>query len=134
MLRGRLSGAPGEPAWDSDVPAEQQVVTYKTQNGEIRTITKAELQHQLEQSEKLMASVTETWEEKLARTHEIQKEREQALEALGITIEKNLVGVHTPKKVRTMTCRQARMAHFPLIDAASRQFKRRPAYVGMSDL
>lgn len=46
-----------------------------------------------------MASVQETWEEKLARTQEIQKERELALEGLGITIEKNLVGVHTPKKV-----------------------------------
>jgi kinesin family protein 1 len=101
-LRQRMIGASsaaGEASYDPDVPPERQIVKYRTQTGEIKTITKAELQDQLEQSEKLMASVTETWEQKLVKTQEIQKEREQALEALGITIEKNLVGVHAPKKV-----------------------------------
>lgn len=45
-----------------------------------------------------MESLNETWEQKLQRTQEVQKEREKALEELGITVEKNLVGVHTPKK------------------------------------
>jgi len=62
-------------------------------------VTKAELQEQMEASEKLMQSLNETWEEKLVRTQEVQKEREKALEELGITVEKNLIGVHTPKKV-----------------------------------
>lgn len=53
----------------------------------------------METSEKLMQSLNETWEEKLARTQEVQKEREKALEELGISVEKDLVGVHTPKKV-----------------------------------
>lgn len=53
----------------------------------------------MEASEKLMKSLNETWEQKLQRTQEVQKEREKALEELGITVEKNLVGVHTPKKV-----------------------------------
>jgi hypothetical protein len=52
----------------------------------------------MEASEKLMQSLNETWEEKLQRTQAVQKEREKALEELGITVEKNLVGVHTPKK------------------------------------
>jgi len=64
-------------------------------------VTKAELQEQMEASEKLMQSLNETWEEKLERTQEVQKEREKALEELGITVEKNLVGVHTPKKAST---------------------------------
>ncbi|ORY91503.1 hypothetical protein BCR35DRAFT_298679 [Leucosporidium creatinivorum] len=98
-LRVRMTGASTEATYDPEVPAEKQIVSYRNQAGEIKTITKAELQDQLEMSEKLMASVTETWEEKLVRTQEVQKEREQALEALGITIEKNLVGVHTPKKM-----------------------------------
>jgi hypothetical protein len=34
----------------------------------------------------------------MLRTQEVQKEREKALEELGITVEKNNVGVHTPKK------------------------------------
>lgn len=54
----------------------------------------------METREKLMNELNETWEQKLVRTQEVQKEREKALEELGITVEKNLVGVHTPKKVR----------------------------------
>ena len=46
-----------------------------------------------------MQSLNETWEQKMHRTQEVQKEREKALEELGITVEKNNVGVHTPKKV-----------------------------------
>jgi hypothetical protein len=53
----------------------------------------------METREKLMNELNETWEQKLQRTQEVQKEREKALEELGITVEKNLVGVHTPKKV-----------------------------------
>ncbi|GAA5962581.1 hypothetical protein JCM3765_003737 [Sporobolomyces pararoseus] len=113
-LRQRMSGAsplsprleingspslPGESTWDASLPPEKQMVQYKTSSGEVKTISKAELQDQLEASEKLMASVTETWEQKLEKTKEVQKEREKALESLGITIEKNLLGVHTPKKM-----------------------------------
>ena len=75
-------------------------MTYQTKDGRIKTVTKAELQEQMEASEKLMESLNETWEQKLQRTQEVQKEREKALEELGITVEKNLVGVHTPKKVK----------------------------------
>lgn len=102
MLRHRVSTSGGddtESTYDPTIPAEKQVVRYKTKTGEIRTITKAELQDQLEASEKLMASLSESWEEKMARTSAIQKEREKALEELGISVEKGSVGVYTPKKV-----------------------------------
>ena len=87
--------------FDPKVPPEKQKVTYQTKEGIIKTVTKAELQDQLESSEKLMKSLNETWEQKLERTQEIQQEREKALEELGITVEKNNVGVHTPKKAST---------------------------------
>ncbi len=74
------------------------MVTYQTKDGQTKTVSKAELQEQLDSSEKLMKSLNETWEEKMQRTQEIQKEREHALEELGITVEKNNVGLHTPKK------------------------------------
>lgn len=77
-----------------------QKVTYQTKDGKIKTVTKAELQEQMETHEKLIKGLNETWEEKMIRTQEVQREREKALEELGITVEKNLVGVHTPKKVR----------------------------------
>ena len=53
----------------------------------------------METSEKLMQSLNETWEEKMERTQEVQREREKALEELGITVDKNNVGVHTPKRM-----------------------------------
>lgn len=101
-LRNRVqlgSGNDGEGTWDPSVPPEKQVVRYQTKSGEIKTVTKAELQDQLEQSEKIMSSLNESWEEKLEKTQEIQREREKALEELGISVDKGNVGVHTPKKL-----------------------------------
>ncbi|KAJ7666502.1 kinesin-like protein [Mycena rosella] len=100
MLRARVTGSNAEDVYDPKVPPEKQKVTYKTREGKIKTVTKAELQDQMESSEKLMQSLNETWEEKMQRTQEVQKEREKALEELGITVEKNLVGVHTPKRIK----------------------------------
>lgn len=101
MLRARVAGGGGmgEETYDPSVPPEKQVVRYKAKDGTVKTVTKAELEDQLESSEKLMQSLNETWEEKLHKTAEVQKEREKALEELGITVEKNMVGVHAPKKV-----------------------------------
>jgi kinesin family protein 1 len=105
MLRARVAGSSVggiggvESTYDPNVPPEKQVVRYKAKDGTMKTVTKAELQDQLESSEKLMQSLNETWEEKLAKTQEVHKEREKALEELGITVEKNMVGVHAPKKV-----------------------------------
>ncbi len=80
MLRTRVSGGgglDGESSWDPSIPPEKQVVRYQTKTGEIKTVTKAELQEQLEQSEKIMSSLNESWEEKLTKTQEIQKERKR---------------------------------------------------------
>jgi kinesin family protein 1 len=98
-LRSRMSGGHSEDTYDVTLPPEKQIVKYQTKSGEIKTVTKAALQEQLEQSEKLMNEVAQTWEEKLKNTEVVQKEREQALEELGITIEKNNVGVYTPKRM-----------------------------------
>ena len=95
----RVAGSSGEDTFDISIPAEKQKVTYKAKDGTIKTVTKAELQEQMEASEKLMQSLNETWEEKMAKTREIHKERERALEELGITVDKGAVGVHTPKKM-----------------------------------
>ena len=81
------------------MPPEKQIVRYQTKSGEIKTVTKADLEDQLGQSEKLLADVNQTWEQKLEQTQQIQVEREQALEALGISIDRNFVGVRAPRKV-----------------------------------
>lgn len=106
-LRARLGGGGGagaEATFDPSIPPAQQMVTYQTSAGEIKSVSKADLQEQLEQSEKLMEEVNTTWEDKLERAKVVQVEREQALENLGISIEKNNVGVHTPKKVGAASC------------------------------
>lgn len=95
-----MSGSSSEAVYDPSIPAAQQKVTYQGKDGTLKTVTKAELQEQLETSEKLMEELNETWEEKMKRTQEVHVQREQALEELGISIEKNGVGVHTPKRVR----------------------------------
>ncbi|KAF8478267.1 hypothetical protein JB92DRAFT_1855913 [Gautieria morchelliformis] len=88
-LRARVSGSSGEDKWDPKVPPEKQIVTYQAKDGTIKKVSKAELQGQLETSEKLMNDLNETWEQKIVRTQEVQKEREKALEEFGITVEKN---------------------------------------------
>ena len=72
----RVSGASSESVFDPKVPTSQQKVTYQAKDGTIKTVMKAELQDQLETSEKLMQSLNETWEQKMERTQEIQRERE----------------------------------------------------------
>ncbi|KAI0092485.1 kinesin-domain-containing protein [Irpex rosettiformis] len=99
MLRARVSGSSTEATFDPTIPAAQQKVTYQAKDGTLKTVTKAELQEQLETSEKLMQGLNETWEDKMQRTQQVQKEREKALEELGITVERGDVGVHTPKRM-----------------------------------
>lgn len=94
-----MAGSSGEDIFNVNIPAEKQKVTYQAKDGTIKTVTKAELQEQMEASEKLMGSLNETWEDKMAKTQEIHREREKALEELGITVDKGAVGVHTPKKM-----------------------------------
>ncbi|KAI8081649.1 uncharacterized protein BX664DRAFT_197879 [Halteromyces radiatus] len=67
--------------------------------GKKKKMTKQEIIDQLQSSEKLLANLHETWEEKLKKTEEIQVEREKALAELGIAVHKNNVGVYAPKRM-----------------------------------
>ncbi|TXT11932.1 uncharacterized protein COLE_02342 [Cutaneotrichosporon oleaginosum] len=103
LLRGRVSSVSGggglsEDTYDPSIPPEKQIVTYQTKDGEIKRVTKLELQDQLQASEKLMEDLNLTWEEKMAATQAIHVAREKALEELGITVDKDMVGVHAPQK------------------------------------
>lgn len=92
MLRSRVASGGGidEASYDPLIPPEKQIVTYRTKDGEIRKVTKLELQDQLQASEKLMEGLNLTWEEKMAKTQAIHVEREQALEELGILVDKHV--------------------------------------------
>jgi kinesin family member 1 len=103
QLRSKLSGggpgSTGEETYAEGTPLDQQIVTITQADGTVKRVSKAEIVEQLNQSEKLYSDLNQTWEQKLAKTEAIHKEREAALEELGISIEKGFVGLHTPKKM-----------------------------------
>jgi len=103
-LRSQLSGPGGgggisEEQYPPDTPLDKQIVSITQEDGTVKKVSKAEIVEQLNQSEKLYKDLNQTWEEKLLKTEEIHKEREQALEELGISIEKGFVGLSTPKNM-----------------------------------
>ncbi|KAJ5703151.1 hypothetical protein N7488_010699 [Penicillium malachiteum] len=92
-------GMPAEEYYPPDTPLEKQMVSIAQADGTVKKVSKAEIVEQLNQSEKLYKDLNQTWEEKLQKTEEIHKEREAALEELGINIEKGFIGLSTPKKM-----------------------------------
>ena len=104
QLRSKMSGGPtsggvAEEQYAPDTPLDQQIVSITQADGTMKKVSKAEIAEQLNQSEKLYEDLNQTWEEKLEKTEQIHKEREAALEELGISIEKGFVGVSTPKRM-----------------------------------
>ncbi|PGH13046.1 hypothetical protein AJ79_03883 [Helicocarpus griseus UAMH5409] len=96
---GTAGGGIAEEVYPPDTPLEKQMVSIAQSDGTVKKVSKAEIVEQLDQSEKLYKDLNQTWEEKLQKTEEIHKEREAALEELGISIEKGFVGLTTPKKI-----------------------------------
>ncbi|KAH6840809.1 hypothetical protein B0I37DRAFT_438230 [Chaetomium sp. MPI-CAGE-AT-0009] len=90
---------PAEEVYAEGTPLEQQIVSITQADGTVKKVSKAEIAEQLDQSEKILQDLNQTWEQKLAKTEEIHKERESALEELGISIEKGFIGMSTPKKM-----------------------------------
>lgn len=108
LLRSKLGGGvvapggspiPAEEVYAEGTPLEKQIVTITTADGTVKKVSKADIAEQLTQSEKLLSDLNQTWEQKLQKTEEIHKEREVALEELGISIEKGFIGLSTPKKM-----------------------------------
>ncbi|MCJ1324865.1 kinesin-like protein Klp8 [Thelotrema lepadinum] len=105
QLRSKLgpggggSGLAAEEQYAPGTPLEQQFVSIMQADGTTKRVSKAEIAEQLSQSEKLYTDLNQTWEQKLQKTEQIQKEREAALEELGISISKGFVGLSTPKKM-----------------------------------
>ena len=96
---GTTSGGTADEQYAPDTPLDQQIVSITQADGTVKRVSKADIAEQLNQSEKLYEDLNQTWEEKLEKTEQIHKEREAALEELGISIEKGFVGVSTPKRM-----------------------------------
>ncbi|CAO3600724.1 unnamed protein product [Absidia cylindrospora] len=79
-------------------PAKE--ISFSDAFGTTRKLTMTELVDQLKASQKLLDQMNQTWEEKLIKTQEIHCEREKALEAMGILLQRdNGMGIHTPKQI-----------------------------------
>ena len=103
-LRNQLAGGGAPPGasdvvYSPDTPLDKQMVSILQADGSIKQVSKADIMDQLGQSEKLYKDLNQTWEEKLLTTEKISREREAALEDLGISIEHGNVGMSTPKKM-----------------------------------
>lgn len=58
---------------------------------------RGDIHDKLTESEKLIKQVSQTWEEKLEKTEQIQSERQQALEQMGISIQASGIMVEKNK-------------------------------------
>ncbi|ORX53969.1 kinesin-domain-containing protein [Hesseltinella vesiculosa] len=95
----KLDSAGQQPHTNQPVVDQHKAIEVIDSSGQKKTMTKMEMIDQLQTSEKLLANLNETWEEKLKRTETIQVERARALEELGITVHKDNVSLHAPKKM-----------------------------------
>ncbi|GAA5816305.1 hypothetical protein MFLAVUS_009831 [Mucor flavus] len=95
-----LTPKPKLLALPSSAPASSKsTVVFTDALGNTTQLTKDEMVDQLQMTEKLLGDLNQTWEEKLNNTEKIHIERETTLKNLGITIEKNAVGLYTPKSI-----------------------------------
>ncbi|XP_071144452.1 kinesin-like protein KIF13A [Mytilus edulis] len=74
-----------------------ELENLKCQLNEAQSMKAPNLKERLEESEKIMKEMTKTWEEKLKETEKIHKERHDALEQMGVSVEKSGIKVETGK-------------------------------------
>ncbi|XP_052763190.1 kinesin-like protein KIF13B [Mya arenaria] len=65
----------------------EEVDTLHKELKEAQSLKAPDLKEKLEESEKLLKEMRKTWEEKMAETEQIQLERHQALEEMGVSVE-----------------------------------------------
>ncbi|KAL0087637.1 hypothetical protein J3Q64DRAFT_1455109 [Phycomyces blakesleeanus] len=80
-------------------PPKPETIVFSDGTGTPKYLTKQEMAEQVQITEKLLDELNETWDQKVYKTELIHMEREKSLEELGIYVEKNSLGVYTPKKI-----------------------------------
>lgn len=135
LLRSRINGS-SESVYDLTIPPEQQMVSYRNKDGEIKTISKLELQDQFDASKRLMKDVTQTWEEKLEKSRLLAREREEAFESMGIVFDNEFKGIHAPKvsPSSSLDTKYSLDSLESSSDAASRQPQRGSSHDGVDHL
>ncbi|XP_041925345.1 kinesin-like protein KIF1C isoform X1 [Alosa sapidissima] len=80
-------------------PGSDDSTLDQTEEFQEEPITKEEAVERLQETEKIIAELNETWEEKLRKTENIRLERETLLAEMGVSIKEDggTVGVFSPK-------------------------------------
>ncbi|KAK6291601.1 hypothetical protein J4Q44_G00373850 [Coregonus suidteri] len=95
------SNSAPDPDVDSTADGDLDHMTADFAEGEelVETISKEEVAERLEETEKIIAELNETWEEKLRKTESIRHERESLLAEMGVSIKEDggTLGVFSPK-------------------------------------
>ncbi|XP_030631843.1 kinesin-like protein KIF1C [Chanos chanos] len=86
------------PSQEGD-PASEENSLNQSEEFQTELITKEEAVERLKETEKIIAELNETWEEKLRKTESIRLERESLLAEMGLSIKEDggTVGVFSPK-------------------------------------
>lgn len=79
-----------------EVEALREMLKHATGSA-VGDTQRVDIHDKLTESEKLMKQVSQTWEEKLEKTEQIQNERQQALEQMGISIQASGIMVEKNK-------------------------------------
>ncbi|XP_071019923.1 kinesin-like protein KIF1C [Oncorhynchus clarkii lewisi] len=96
------NSAPDEdstPDGDADHMTDHMTADFAEGEELVETISKEEVAERLEETEKIIAELNETWEEKLRKTESIRHERESLLAEMGVSIKEDggTLGVFSPK-------------------------------------
>lgn len=79
-----------------EVEALREMLKHATGSA-VGDIQRVDIHDKLTESEKLMKQMSQTWEEKLEKTGQIQNERQQALEQMGISVQASGIMVEKNK-------------------------------------
>ncbi|KAI8877974.1 kinesin-domain-containing protein [Backusella circina FSU 941] len=93
------SRARASPIPSQNIPKETPLPSPTVTKRGNSLYTKEQVIDQFKSSEKLLLEVNQTWEQKMSRTEAIHREREKALEELGVIVEKNNMGVYAPRSI-----------------------------------
>ncbi|KAI3376420.1 hypothetical protein L3Q82_016441 [Scortum barcoo] len=104
VVSDKDSAPPGaEPESAGDASSDRDHLMEDGEEGEdgatTQTISKEEAAERLLETEKIIAELNETWEEKLRKTESIRLERESLLAEMGVSIKEDggTLGVFSPK-------------------------------------
>ncbi|KAM9827173.1 kinesin-like protein KIF1C [Neosynchiropus ocellatus] len=93
--------SPDDPLPPGDLPADsdQRIGDEGEESVAMESISKEEAAERLMETEKIIAELNETWEEKLRKTESIRLDREALLAEMGVSIKEDggTLGVFSPK-------------------------------------